>query len=177
MASHRHTKTSKQRLQGEEAQGTSSIPAKRSRKAHHSSGTHKASQSATALAKEELKRHKAIEKAIQKAIKEVSLQERAIPSPQSAPLPGPSNQPSGVHLTSQAPTLALFPDGDPSLATVHQEVNVALFGSQADSATPKPDPPEPQGNPAQVGSPLAPRPLAPEALITPDLATCIQEGY
>lgn len=170
-------KTPKQPACGEEAQGTSyPVPAKKTKKAHHTSEAPQNAQSEAALAREELKCHKVIEKAIQKAIKEASFREVAHQCPQSGPLPDPTST-AGPAPPPQAATPALSPDGDPALATGQGEVNVVLFGAQSGASTPRHIPPASQGDTAVEAIPdQDPGPSRPEPLITPDLASYIQEA-
>ncbi|XP_034289304.1 uncharacterized protein LOC117675085 [Pantherophis guttatus] len=170
MAPQRSSRANKQRLQGEESQGPAAVPTKRSRKTHHSTGSSKVPQSSAALAKEELKLHKAIEKAIQKATKTASLQDKdSLTSPQAPPLPRPTSPPP------QATVPALSPDCEPSLAEEHVEVNTSLFGVQSEVHS-NPNPAEASGAPDQPGTSSEQAAAPPEALITPILASYIREA-
>lgn len=173
MASQRPSRATKQHLQGEEPQGSAAVPAKRSKKSHHTAGSSKPPQSAAALAREELKLHKAIEKAIQKATKAVSSQEKSLTIQSDHSRASP--QEKALSPSPQTPAPALSPDGDPPQTGERAEVNVTLFGDQSEG----PSNPAPPANLEATEQPEAPSGSAttdPETLITPILASYIQEA-
>ncbi|XP_034296649.1 uncharacterized protein LOC117679126 [Pantherophis guttatus] len=188
MASQRPARTSKHPPQQEEFSSSDPVPAKRSRKTHHTSKGPKPSQSA-AMSKEEFKRHKAIEKAIQKAIQAASLQEKVslsphpsrVVTPSASTVPPPTGpepaaspaQPQGVDNPGQALSPALSPDRDSPLPEGLKEVNAALFGPQPEVSS---APSQPQGIPVQVSTALTPPAPAPEPQIAPNLASFIREA-
>lgn len=182
MASHRPSRSSKHPLPREEAQSSAPAPAKRSKKTHHTKGS-SSSQSA-ALTKEELKRHKAIEKVIQKAIQAVSVQDKVILSPQpvapdipsAGPNPVEAPAPSkGGEVMDHNPSPALSPDRDVTSPEGQREINVTLFGTQSENPPVSAQPGSPD-RPIQVSIPLAPPPSATETQISSDLASYIQEA-
>ncbi|XP_034281058.1 uncharacterized protein LOC117670189 [Pantherophis guttatus] len=175
MASKRSSRPTRQHLQGEDQQGQAAIPAKRSRKTHHTAGATKSAQSAAALAKEELKLHKAIEKAIQKATKAASVQDSAHPSPSSTALHSAAPLPRETSPLPLVSGPALSPDGPTPPTEAQAGVNVTLFGEQSEPS-PNPAPSSIRPPADQPGAPSDPAPGAPGTLITPILASYIKEA-
>lgn len=169
MASSRHSKATKQALQDNEQPGSSySAPTKWSKKPPTAS---RASKFSAARAKEELRLHQAIERSIQKALKEASVKEQDQPAQAMAP----ASTPPGVTPAPQASSPALSPDGDPSPLMEQRGDNEALFGPQSELSPPRAHSPEPQAAPAVASTLQGSGADRPGPLISPDLAVFIQQ--
>lgn len=122
MATARQAKAVKHALADSEQPGTSQqVPAKWNRKSQAPS---KGAKSSSALAKEELRLHQAIECSIQKALREASMRE----SDQAATTADPATPPLVGAPATRASTPALSPDGDPPSLEGQGGVNEVLFG-------------------------------------------------
>lgn len=140
MASHNNKHSSKRAAQDSEAPGSSSSgPSKRAKQSQTSS---KEAKAIATQAKQELRLHQAIERSIQKALKEATV--RSLPAQDSSlshsgTLPNPAAMPSPAETTGapMVPIPPLSPDGDPSSLTIQGEVHEAFFGPQSE--------PTPQG--------------------------------
>lgn len=101
MASSRQSKAKKHDILDKDQAGPSSdIPSKRSKKA--------SAKTADAMSKEEMRLHLAIERSIQKAIKEASIKEVEPPAPALAL----TSTPTGPSTTPPVQVQALSPDGN-----------------------------------------------------------------
>lgn len=134
-----------------------------------SSKAFRPSKASKAGVKEELKRHKALEKVIEKAIKEASMREfhssPVIPSSAPAPL---VDQGAPITPVTQAPPPTWFPDGDPASSCPGQaETSARLFGPlQSSPGLPIQVAPTVQGDqsiqPVQADQVIAQDPAAPQ---------------
>lgn len=131
----RPTKASKRQGSQEAGPSTSSEPPKKVKKTQ----TSKEEKKAAAKDKEELRLHQAIERSIQKAIREASIREALIQ---------PGTPPTQIPLAPQASEMAqgdppaaeaqvsrpLSPDGDQGPPAPQGEVCEALFGAQSETS-------------------------------------------
>lgn len=158
MAAHQ-SKATKHHASGEAAPGPSLAgPSKKSKQSAKASSS-KEEKTAAAQSKEELRLHQAIERSIQKAIKEASVREVTTPSAPGVRQPGlaPPVPPSAPESSQDQhqDLLPLSPDGRSYLSPLQGEVREAFFGAQSESTPPgadTDDPPPPTQPPAVQAS-------------------------
>lgn len=169
----RHSKTTKRPAAGDAPPGSSVGPSKRSKK----SSSSKEERDAAARAKEELRLHQAIEKSIQKAIKEASIREVVSPTGQGVSQPGlapPVTPTPPENVQGQDQNLPpLSPDGGSYVSPLQGEVREVLFGVQPVPSAPtvpaEAPPPQPSTSQAQGGGDI---PLG--SNISPELVSFLQ---
>lgn len=165
MASSRQAKSKKHGLQDIDQPGTSSssIPAKRSKTS--------SSKSSESRSKEEMRLHQAIERSIQKAIKEASIKEIDPPTPVLGRTSTPARQ--SAESSAQAPGLS--PDGEGSRVQNPEQVNEALFGVQDDNSPPAGRSPPAEAAPLENDPPQAEEGGS-GPLVSPELAAYIHQA-
>lgn len=138
MAAARQSKAKKHAILDSEQPGTSSpAPAKKSKKSSHKSDS---------TSKEELRLHQAIERSIQKALKEASIKEVQHP----APILVQASTPASPNPAPPVQTPALSPDGDAARLPDQGQINEELFGPQLAKSPPVVHSPGPSTAPDDI---------------------------